>query len=329
MAGESGGGVWAEGLGPALTYFSYRMAAWLAENLPIKVADALTAAFALGWHRLDRKRRRTVRKNLGRVCGEDADLDRIVREAFLSYGEYWLETFRLGRYSATDLTKLIEAPDEVAKVMEDALAEGRGVLVVTPHFGLYDLGSAWMGMRGWPVTTVTEVLKPRQLYEWFTSLRSRWGVEVVPAEKGRLARRIGKILANGEVLALVADRDLGRRGLWADFFGEPTTLPATPPLLMARNNIPLLAGAVYRKNGRLQAYFERIPYQTTGDQARDVPDCAATVARALEGIVRKAPEQWHLFSANWPSDEEGLPPRGSDRHFASMRPPSSEGAGSK
>jgi len=234
----------------------------------------------------------------------------MVRRAFISYGEYWLETFRLGSYTDEDLNAMVEADEASIKAMAEALAEKRGVLVITPHFGLYDLGSAWMGTQGWPFTTVTEVLRPRALYDWFTQLRSKWGIQIIPAERGRLARSLGKILANGEGLALVADRDLGRRGIWAEFFGERTTLPATPPLLMARRNIPLLAGAMYKADGRLKVVFERVLYERTGVEEDDILACAQVVAGALEGLIRRAPEQWHLFMTNWPSDEPDLPPRG-------------------
>lgn len=308
------GSPWSEGAGPALIYFFFRGGAWLAEHLPISAGNRLASLAANLSYRLSRRRRDIVRKNLSRVVGPGPHLEALVRKAYHSYAEYWLETFRLGRYTPEDLGKLVLAEDKVLRTMDDALAEGRGVLVITAHFGLYDLGCAWMGTEGWPLTTVTEVLKPRALYEWFTALRSKWGVQIVPAERGQLTRRIGKILQNGEVLALVADRDLGRRGIWAEFFGERTTFPATPPLLMARKGIPLLAGAVFTENGRPRAHFERVPYETSGDEAKDIVSCAQVVAHALEGLVLKAPEQWHLFSANWPSDEQGLPPRGSDRN---------------
>lgn len=304
-------GAFEEGVLPALNFFAFRLAAWVAERMPFAVGYGLAHLVARASYLLAPKRRRIVRRNLSRVVGPGAHLEPTVRKAFDSYAEYWLETFRLGRYTPEYLRTSILAEDSVLEAMEEALAERRGVLVITPHFGLYDLGCAWMGARGWPTTTVTEVLRPRALYEWFTELRSKWGVQIVPAEKGQLTRRIGKILANGEVLALVADRDLGRRGIWAELFGEETTLPATPPVLMARKGIPLLAGAVYREGGQYRAYFQRVPYDNSGNEEKDIANCAQVVARALESLVRKAPEQWHLFSPNWPSDEPDLPPRGS------------------
>lgn len=314
----------AEGLGPALTFFCFRGAAWLAERLPYAASNRIASVAAVSTYRLARNKRAIVRKNLARVVGTGPHLENLVRRAFLSYAEYWLETFRLGKYTAEDLRMMVVADDKATRGIQEALSRGTGVLIVTPHFGLYDLGSAWMGAQGWPVTTVAEVLKPRALYEWFTKLRSRWGVRIVPAERGRLTRVIGQILGNGEILALVADRDLGRRGVWTEFFGEFTTLPATPPKLMAKTQIPLFAGIMYRDAGRLRVHLERVPYEISGEEEQDVRRCARVVALAFERLISQAPEHWHLFRPNWPSDEPDLPPRGSKRDlppYSSLPPP--------
>jgi len=293
-------------------YFSFRGAAWLAERLPIRMADRIAALVADLTYRAAKSRRRIVGKNLTRVVGPQspAALQKLVRQAFRSYAEYWLETFRLGRYTAEDLQAKVDCDQSDRAAMEQALSEGKGVLLITAHFGSYDLGSAWIGTQGWAFTTVGEVLRPRALFEWFSALRSRWGMKVVGAEKGRLARQISRILSSGEGLALVSDRDLGRRGLWAEFYGERTTIPATPPLLMARQNLPLICGGLFKQGDRFRVVFERIHYDLEGRQEEDAQSCAQVVASALEGLINRAPEQWHLFGPNWPSDEPNLPPRG-------------------
>jgi hypothetical protein len=53
-----------------------------------------------------------------------------------------------------------------------------------------------------------------------------------------------------------------------------------------------------------------VPYELTGDEQADISAVARVTAEALEKLVRAAPEQWHLFSTNWPSDEPHLKPRG-------------------
>lgn len=303
----------ADGPGPAFVYFAYRGAAWLAERTPPAVSDRAAALGGRIAYKLAGGKRRTVERNLGRVTGPGDHLDDLVKAAFHSYASYWLETFRLGRYSHDELLAMVEPQGDSLEVIEQAVSSGEGALVITPHLGFYDLGVAWVGAKGWGFTTVAEVLRPKALFEWFARIRRRHGLEVLPARNGKSVRvRLAEVLDRGGVVALVSDRDLGRRGIWVEFFGERTTFPASPTLLLVQKKVPLIAGAITRHGSGYRLSFKRIPYELTGDEEADILAVAQVTANALEELVRIAPEQWHLFSTNWPSDEPHLRPRGRD-----------------
>jgi KDO2-lipid IV(A) lauroyltransferase len=234
----------------------------------------------------------------------------MVRKAFHSYARYWLETFRLARYGEDDLEEMVEAVgfDLIAK----ALRHGRGMVAITAHFGFYDLGLAWVGAHGYRVSTVAEVLKPRALFEWFAGERESRGWYVIPASPGSAAlRRLLGTLRRGEIICLVGDRDLSRRGVSVCLFGEETTMPAGPSLMLAKTGAPLLLAGIHQIGPRrYRLEFNELAYERTGDETVDIPVIAQRIADAVEELVRRAPEQWHLFSTNWPSDEPHLPPRG-------------------
>jgi phosphatidylinositol dimannoside acyltransferase len=232
---------------------------------------------------------------------------RVVRAAFRSYARYWFDVLRLGAIGQAEL----DAVETVnIEALDAALARGRGVVVVTPHFGSYDVAVAWLGHRGYRFNTAAEVLRPRALYEWFAAQRERYGMKVVPSEPGAVARRrLTRALQAGEGVALPAERDLARRGVWVEFFGERTTFPAGPAALAVHTGAALLWGAMFftRRGYRLE--FDEIPYEPTGDLRRDIEALTRRIAPALEEVVRRAPDQWHLFMPNWPSDEPDLPAR--------------------
>lgn len=300
-----------EGLGPAVVYGGFRLGALLAESIPPSVSDRVVDSAAEVVARLAVPTRKIVARNLARVVGDGPRLDDTVNAAFRSYGEYWLETLRLGRYSREDIISMVDPTPGTVECLDEAFSEGNGVVLVTGHIGFYDLGVAWTGARGWPFTTVAEVLKPRALFEWFAEIRRRNGMDVIPAKPGSEAReKLIALVRRGEGVALLADRDLGRRGIWVEMFGEATTIPAGPAIVLARTGAAMVAGAIYKKGSRFEVHFERVPYRSTGDESQDLPVLAQTIARSLEELVLRAPEQWHLFSTNWPSDEPHLPPRG-------------------
>lgn len=298
-----------DGVGPALVYFAFRTAAWAAGRLPRRFAERLADFVGALAHRFSKRKREVVRRNLARVVGYGPHLDGLVDRAFRSYARYWLETFRVSSYRPEELLNMVHS--DTLEVLESALRQGGGVMIATAHFGFYDVGVAWVGAMGYPMATVAEVLRPRALFEWFAETRARRGMEVIPASPRDQARsRQREVLVEGKGLALAVERDLGRRGVWVELFGERTTVPAGPALLVATTGVPLLSGAIYMAGGRYLVEFERIEYSRTGDERRDVESIAQTMAKAVERMVRKAPEQWHLFSTNWPSDEPHLPPRG-------------------
>jgi KDO2-lipid IV(A) lauroyltransferase len=91
-----------------------------------------------------------------------------------------------------------------------------------------------------------------------------------------------------------------------EFFGERTTLPGGPATLALRSGAPILPIAVYFEGDHRHAVVKP-PLDTTrqGSLRDDVQRLTQDVARALEELIRVAPEQWHLLQPNWPSDRAG------------------------
>ena len=295
-----------EGVRPAMRYYGFRAGAWLAGRLPGRVGRAAAWVGGSIAYRLARGKRSVVERNIGRVVGgELEERDRVVRGAFRSYARYWYDVLRLGDIGTAEL----DAVETVGvEELDAALARGRGVVVVTPHFGSYDVAVAWLGHRGYRFNTAAEVLRPKALYEWFVSQRK--AVNVVRSEPGAVARRqLTRALQRGEGVALPAERDLARRGVWVEFFGERTTFPAGPAALAVHVGAGLLWGAMFFTPRGYRLEFGEIPYESTGDLRRDIEAATRRIAPALENVVRRAPDQWHLFMPNWPSDEPDLPTR--------------------
>ncbi len=114
-------------------------------------------------------------------------------------------------------------------------------------------------------------------------------------------------LRDNHVVCLLADRDLQRSGPEVEFFGERTMLPAGPAMLSLRTGAPILATAVYftrRVDGHFGIVRPPLPAERTeGARLRDdVARITQDLAHELELLIRRAPEQWHMFQPNWPSD---------------------------
>lgn len=252
-----------------------------------------------------RGRRATVARHQRRVRPEltGRALARAVDEAFDSYARYYVESFRLPSMSKTvvDDGFTTDGFDQIP----EAIANGTGVILALPHLGGWEWAGRWIAERPLPVTVVVEPLDPPEVFEWFVAFRRSLGMIVVPLGPG-VASACLRALRQNQVLCLLCDRDLDRSGVPVVFFGERTTLPAGPATLALRTGAPLLPTAVYftgHEHPSHRAIVGRaLPLERRGRLADDVARVTQDLATALESLIRQAPEQWHLFQPNWPSD---------------------------
>lgn len=250
--------------------------------------------------------RAQVGRHLQRVHGGRLGplaLRRAVRQCFESYGRYWAESFRVSELSAAEIDAAMSY--EGIGHVEAGLAAGRGVILALPHLGAWDFAGAWLGRcRGIPVTAVVEPLEPPELFEWFAEMRRTLRMTIVPLGPDAGSAVLSALHAN-RVVALLCDRDLVGTGVEVDFFGERTTLPAGPVTLGIRTGAPVLPTAVYFEGSRHRAVVRPpLALEREGTLRQDVARLTQQLARELESLIRRAPEQWHLFQPNWPSDRQ-------------------------
>ena len=227
---------------------------------------------------------------------------RAVREAVTSYARYWLESLRLPAMdpATVDANFSIDGLEHI----EAARERGTGAVLALPHVGGWEVGGSWLVRQGFPLTVVVEPLQPPELFRWFAGLRSSFGFTVIPLGGGA-GTEVLRALRSNAVVALLSDRDIGGRGVEVEFFGERTTLPGGPATLALRAGAPVLPTAVYFAGpGHHAVVRPPVAIERTGSIRTDVARLTQAVAYELEDLIRAAPEQWHLFQPNWPSDRE-------------------------
>ena len=298
-----------------LTYLTYRAAGTALAHLPEPAAAAAANAGALVMTVLARRPAAMYARHLRRVVGgqlSDAEVRAWTRRAFRNYARYWMEGARLPRLapSVVESRFVVESGFEY---LQQAMAAGNGAIVALPHVGSWEWGGAWLALHGYPMTSVAEPLAPPELYEWFVAQREAIGLSIVPLGP-HAGNALLRVLDAGGLVGLLCDRDLLGNGVEVEFFGERTTLPAGPATLALRTGAHLLPTAVYSGPGRdhTAVVLPPVSTQRTGRLRQDVVAVTQRLAHDLERLIRRAPEQWHLFQPNWPSDRHG-PDRGTAR----------------
>lgn len=283
---------------------AYKAAATLARLVPQPVAAVGARGLGRVAGHLATERRAQVERNLRRVDPSlsGTALRRLVDETFESYARYYQESFRLPGTSPEALDAGFR-PDGW-HLVDTALEEGKGAIVALPHLGGWEWAGFWVTrVRGRPVTAVVERLEPVALFDWFADLRRSFGFEIVALGPEAGAATARALRAN-HTLALLCDRDLTGTGPEVEFFGERTTLPGGPATLALRTGAPILPAAVYfdGPDTRRSVVLPALDTTRHGKLRDDVQRVTQDLAHALEDLIRRAPEQWHLLQPNWPSD---------------------------
>lgn len=289
----------------AATLNAYRLGALAARLTPGPLASVAASSLGLGASFASPARREMFQRHLRRVNPRmgRAAMRVATQTAFDSYAQYYVESFRLPSLSKEAVDRGFTTEGYREHVLP-ALEQGNGVILALPHLGGWEWAGRWMTDQGHRLTVVVEPLDPPELFEWFAELRRDLGMNVVPLGPSA-GSTVLKALRDNEVVCLLCDRDLDRTGVEVEFFGERTTLPPGPATLSLRTGAPILPTAVYftpRYQGHHGLVRPPVPIQRLGGLREDVGRVTQLLAHELEFLIRRAPEQWHLFQPNWPSD---------------------------
>jgi phosphatidylinositol dimannoside acyltransferase len=288
-----------------LSYLALRAGVGLVGLLPWAVVRVLGRAFGAIWALLDPNRKQMAQRHATRVLGNASDSERVASEMMRYYGLYYAEALwaRARRVDAMLAATEVVGLDKILAARD----AGRGAIYALPHMGNWEAAAPIAVSNDISVVAVAEVLPNRRITDWFTEMRSEFGIEIILAT-GRIEvmRRLEESLAANKAVALLSDRDLKRRGVEVEFFGEKTTLPPGPATLAVRTGAPLFpVGCYFRDGGYRVVIHDPIAVPESGPRAEKVAAVTQDLAVRLESIIAEAPEQWHLVVPNWPSDDEG------------------------
>ncbi len=250
-------------------------------------------------------RRRLIQRHLRRILGNSDNIRARSKDMFASYGRYWAEVFWLRPHRIPALVDHAIVENETG--LRAAFDQGKGMLLILPHMGNWEVAGAVARDLGMPVISAAENLPNPLITEWFVNVRAVAGMDIVLT--GRGARATGALmqrLKEGGTVALLADRDVTGRGIPVMFFGEETTMPAGPIALAVKTGAPVLVVGSYFESGVGHRYVvsDPLPLPEAGTKEERIAAGVQLLASALEEKILRKPEDWHLFVPNWPSDRE-------------------------
>jgi Kdo2-lipid IVA lauroyltransferase/acyltransferase len=282
-------------------------------GLPTPMSDRFGAGVGRLVHSPLGIRRSVVVANLRRAFPDASDewLSRTARETYRHLGRETAAVMRLSRLSAAaviDRTEVVGWDEFRA-----AVGMGRGLVLMTGHFGNWEMGAAAIAARGVPFSAVVQRQSNLLVDARIEGNRHRLGVATI--ERGDASRQVPRALREGRVVGLVSDQDAGGSGIWVPFFGVPSSTARGPALFALRHGAPVFTIAAFRLAGapRYRVVLEGVPVRRTGSLADDILQLTADLNARLEAVIREAPEQYFWFHKRWktpPPTEPSSAPAG-------------------
>jgi Kdo2-lipid IVA lauroyltransferase/acyltransferase len=186
------------------------------------------------------------------------------------------------------------------------LLDQRPKLLVSGHFGNFEMGSYATGLLGIPGYSVARTLDNPYLDRFLNGFRRAYGQHILPKEGS--AGQLEAVLAAGGLICLLGDQHAGPKGCWVDFLGRPASCHKALAVLTLTGGAPLLVASARRIGGPLQLELRLVavadPQIPTADLA-NVKTLTRWYNAMLEQAIRQTPEQYWWVHRRW----KGEPPR--------------------
>ncbi|MDP2928014.1 MAG: lysophospholipid acyltransferase family protein [Candidatus Omnitrophota bacterium] len=287
--------------------YIYRFGQFLALTLPLRLVYFLAAFLAQGYYFFAFCDRRSVKANLRVIFPKESNLQlrKISRMVFRNFAKYLVDFFRFEKLNRQYIDKNIKL--ENLHYFDQALARGKGVIVLTAHLGNWELGGVVIAQLGYPFWVVALPHKNKKVNDFFDAQRNRKGVKVIAM--GKAIRSCITEIRNNNMVALAGDRDFTERGIIIDFFGRPMHFPEGPAALSLMTGASIVPGFMLRNpdNSFTLRIEKPIEFLPSGDKAKDLANLIKVYKVVIEDYIRKYPEQWYVFRRFWV--DPALPPR--------------------
>jgi KDO2-lipid IV(A) lauroyltransferase len=278
---------------------------WLARFTPDAFEDFIARRIGDLSYLTSRKWRANVESNISHVIDQPEDsaiVHRTARSIFQNNALNVATVLRSPHQTKQHLLSTLTLPHEGWDVLEDALARGQGVIILTAHLGSFDTMGSAVAARGFPIAALTARTTSRFLFEFVSFLRQAHGVQLIEASSSGVREAIAH-LRQGKVLCLLSDRDFFLNGQDVVFFGEETTLP-TGAARLARDTgatvVPIFT--VRLENGHALMIEPSFTIEKSANRDSDVELGMTRVVSALERAIANAPDQWVMFQRVWPEE---------------------------
>lgn len=266
--------------------------------LPTRLCHWLGELVALIVYAFSRKDRNGLATNLSlaleRPIGSSF-IRKTIKQIFKNYGHYMVDFFLMPQLPPHKIKRFF-AEFKGEEILQKALVNGKGVILLTAHLGNWEFGSVFLWFRNYPLNLVALAHNTSSTNTLVNRLRENKGIKVIEVNRSSFSGiEILRCLRNNEIVAMIGDRDFFGHGRLTTFFGKKVSFPVGPVVLAMKSGAALIPSFVFKQSdGRYHGVLEEaIPLLLEGDRDDCIAKNLAKTARVFEKYIRSYPDQWY------------------------------------
>jgi KDO2-lipid IV(A) lauroyltransferase len=275
-----------------IEYILFRLACGVIKTLPVPFSIRMGRFIGVASSRFLRSRVKLAYANLQSAFGNGLthhDRMQIIHDLFSYLGEVFVESIIFSQKDAHENITI-----ENLAYVNDALQLNKGVIILAPHFGPWEVASYALGVHIRGASTIYKPLKNRYINDYIIRTREKIvHLELIPS-KNALRPVMGK-LRQGHAVAMLFDQNAGKKGIPASFFGKPAMTYPTAAALALQTGCAVIHGHIQNDGGyrKFRIIFTKpFPLINTGNRQQDLLANTQQYNDYIENLVRSDPARW-------------------------------------
>jgi Kdo2-lipid IVA lauroyltransferase/acyltransferase len=284
-----------------LEYIAVKAVLFLANLIPYRMALGLGDLIGFLAFSVFRFRREVTLTNLKKSFGNKYTARQYKQIGCRDYRNISKSMIEYGLFPSLDRKDLdrlitIEGAEHFQKIKES----GKGAVLVTGHFGSWELMGAYIAQHGWPIDYLVGEQHNLKVNKIMNDYRRIFGIGLI--ELGVAARGVIKAVREGRMVAMLSDQDAGSDGVIVEFLGRPASTPKGPAAFAIKTGVPLICGYAVRDGYHHRICVEPpIAIHPTGNKEDDIKVVTQAYTSILEKYIKEYPDHWFWPHRRWKS----------------------------
>lgn len=274
--------------------------------LPLKVAMCVGGLLGLLGYYFDKKGRDIALENLKNAFPEKTpkEMKQICKLVYKTQGKNFTEFVSFPKFDTRRIkgTVIFYGTD----VLEKAQKRGKGTIIITGHFGNWELLGAAISNLGYKLNTVARPFYISKINDIILKNRTLMGFSVIMRSTADSARDILRALKRNEFVGILIDQDTDVAGAFVKFFGRDAYTPIGPAMIASKTNCSVIYAFIIRNSDDTHtAYIEGpVEFVRTGNNENDIITNTQIYTQKIEEYIRKYPHLWVWFHNRWKRQKE-------------------------